>query len=160
MTVALTQTPLHWASYNVAYTYSAAQGTGNGANYASIEDAMRRFSFTGVLHTSPDAGSTLWQHISHGLVLSGSSDYISRKEFAGLNFINLNARLTKDLMVGSRFRLQAVVQTFNMMTRTNNLFSKAMAVVGEGDTGVFQAYTRVAEVQSPDNTEGGLRLTF
>jgi hypothetical protein len=121
---------------------------------------MRRLSFTGVLHTSLDAGSTLWQRLNHGLVLSGSTDYLNREEFAGLNFVNLNARLTKDLVVGPRFHLQAVVQTFNMIARTNGTFSKAVATFDDNATGLFQAYTRVAEAQSPDHTEGGLRLIF
>lgn len=158
--VALTQTPVHWGSYKMSYTYSTAHTAGSGSNLSSIDDEMHRVSFTGVLHSSLDPGTTLWQRLTHGFFLTGTSDYLNRQEFAGLNFIDLNGRLTKDLVVGPRFRLQTVVQTFNMFQRTNDTFAKTVAAFGDKTGTFFSTYTRVAEAQMPNSTNAGLRLTF
>jgi len=77
-----------------------------------------------------------------------------------MNFINLNARLTKNLLVGPRFRLEAMVETFNMLQRTNAAFTHAASEMGENASEVFSTYRRVASLQSPNGSQMGLRMTF
>jgi hypothetical protein len=160
ISVAFTQQPVRWGNYKVSYTYSTAEGSGSGANTSYIDDRMRRVSFTGVLHTSLDPSATLWQRVTHGFLLSGTTDYLSRSEFLGMNFINLNARLTKNLTMGSRFHLEAIAETFNMLQRSNASFAKAAAEMGESANEIFSTYNRVATAQSPNGTQAGLRLSF
>jgi len=158
--VAFAQQPVRWGNYKVSYTYSTAEGSGTGENASYINDQMRRVSFTGVLHTSLDPGSTMWQQLTHGFLLAGTTDYSNRSEFLGMNFINLNARLTKNLLVGPRFRLEAMVETFNMLQRTNAAFTHAASEMGENASEVFSTYRRVASLQSPNGSQMGLRMTF
>jgi len=159
-TVAYTQAPVRWGNYKVAYTYSRTEGAGTGLNASYIADQMRRLSFTGVLHTSLNPGSTLWQQVTHGFVLTGTTDYMNRSEFLGMNFINLNARLSKSLVANPRFHIEAMAETFNMFQRTNASFSKAAEQMGEGASEVFSVYKRVATAQSPNGTQAGLKLRF
>jgi Carboxypeptidase regulatory-like domain len=158
--VAFTQEPVRWGNYKVSYTYSTAEGSGTGANTSYIDDQMRRVSFTGVLHTSLDPGSTLWQRATHGFMLAGTTDYYNRSEFAGMNFINFNARLSKNLLVGPIFHLEAVVETFNMLERTNAAFINAAAELGESATQILSTYKNVASAQAPNGSQIGLRMTF
>ncbi len=158
--IAFTQQPIRWGNYKVSYTYSTAEGEGTGVNESYVNDGMRRLSFTGVLHTSLDPGSTMWQRLTHGFLLSGTTDYLSRSEFLGMNFINLNARLTKSLVAGPQFRLEGLVETFNALQRTNSSFSQAVTEMGESRNEIFSTYQRVAAVQSPNGTQAGFRLIF
>ena len=160
LSVAFTQEPVRWGNYKVSYTYSTAEGSGTGANDSYVSDAMKRVSFTGVLHTSLDSGSTTWQRLSRGFQLAGTSDYFNRSEFAGMNFINLNARLTKSLATGRVFRLEGVLETFNTLARTNASFAHEAALLGGNAAQMFSTYTRVAAIQSPNGSQFGLHMTF
>jgi len=160
ISVAFTQQPVRWGNYKVSYTYSAAEGSGTGTNTSYIADQMRRVSFTGVLHTSLDPGTTLWQRATHGFMLAGTTDYYNRSEFLGMNFINFNARLSKNLLVGPMFRLEAIAETFNMLQRTNAAFMNVGAELGKNATEIISTYQRVASAQSPNGSQIGLRMTF
>lgn len=158
--VAFTENPVRWGNYKVSYTYATAESNGTGENTAFLDDRLRRVSFTGVLHTSGDPGSDIWQHVSHGFVLTGTGDYASRSEFAGMNFINFNARIAKTLAWGQNYRLDLVSETFNMFERTNAAFANSAARMGDGAALIFNTYQRVAAFQSPNGSQFGLRLVF
>lgn len=160
ISIAFTQQAARWGNYKVSYTYSTAKGSGTGANTSYIDDQMKRVSFTGVLHSSLDPGATLWQRVTHGFLLTGTTDYVNRTEFLGINFFNLNGRLTKNLVTSSRFHLEAMAETFNMLQRSNASFAKAAAERGESANEIFSTYKRVATAQSPNGTQAGLRLSF
>lgn len=159
-TLAFTQEPVRWGNYKVSYTYASAQGSGTGVNTSQVNDLMRRASFTGVLHTSSEPGSDLWQHVEHGFVLTGTGDYTNRAEFAGMNFINFNARLTKTLAWGRSYRVDVLAETFNMMQRTNAAFARSAAEMGDSAASIYSTYQRVASFQSPNGSELGMRVTF
>ncbi len=158
--VAFAQQPVRWGNYKVSYTYATAQSTGTAENTAMIEDRMRRASFTGVLHTSLDPGTDAWQRLTHGFMLTGTSDYADRSEFAGMSFLNFNARLSKTLAWGQGYRLQLQTETFNMLQRTNAAFARSMALRGDGTAIIYNTYQRVASFQSPNGTLVGLHLDF
>lgn len=159
-TIAFTQQPAHWGNYKVAYTYANAQGMGTQENTSSLEDRMRRLSFTGVLHTSAEQGSNLWQDLTRGFMLTGTSDYLQRSEFRGLSFINLNARLSKVIAWGQHYRLEALAETFNTFQQTNASLLRSEAAMGEDAAGIFATYKQVASLQSPSGSQVGMRLTF
>lgn len=158
--LAFTQNPVRWGNYKVAYTYATAQGQGMGDNTSSIDDQMRRASFTGVLHTSLEPGSGFVQRLTNGFMLTGTGDYTSRSEFAGLNFINVNARLSKTLSWGQNYHLEFLAETFNMLQQTNAAFAKSLALMGPYSAGLFDMYQRVASFQSPNGNQFGLRFVF
>lgn len=159
-TAAFAQEPLKWGNYKVSYTYSVAEGAGTGANLSYLSDQMRRLSFTGVLHTALSEGSTPWQRLTHGFLLTGTADYSNRSEFLGMSFINVNARLSKSLVTAQGFRLEGMVETFNMLQRTNAAFSNAAAQMGDGAAAIFSTYRRIASLQSPNGSQMGLRMIF
>ncbi len=159
--VAFTQRPTQWGDYKVSYTYATAQDSGTEPDaFFFINDRLRRASFTGDLHTTPGPGSDLWQHIANGFVLTGTGDYTKRSEFAGLNFVNMNARLSKTLAWGESYRLDFLAETFNMLQRTNAAFANSAAKMGDSLASVYTTYQRVASFQSPNGSQLGLRLTF
>jgi hypothetical protein len=159
-TVALTQEPVRWGQYKVAYTYASANGAGALGNLSSISDVERRVSLTSVLHTSAEPASTWRQYLSRGFVLSGTGDYTNRSEFVGMNFIDMNARLTKSLAWSTRYRLDFLAETFNTLERTNASFSKSLAEMGDRAASMFATYRSVASLQGPSGTRVGLRLGF
>lgn len=160
VSVALTQEPVRWGNYKIAYTASKAEGSGTDGNTSFINDDMRRVSFTGVLHTSPEAGVGMWQRISRGFMLSGTEDYTNRSEFAGMTFINLNARLTKTLVWGQHYRLEALAETFNSLEKTNAAFAKSAAGMGDRMASVYSTYKLIGSLQGPTGTQFGLRMGF
>ena len=159
--VAFTQRPTHWGDYKVSYTYATVQGSGTQpGDFFFISDRLRRASFTGDLHTAAGPGSDLWQHLANGFVLTGTGDYTKRSEFAGLNFIDMNARISKTLAWGENYRLDFMAETFNMLQRTNAAFANSAAKMGDSLASVYSTYTRVASFQSPNGSQLGLRLIF
>ncbi len=159
-TVAFTQDPVRWGSYRVAFTRSMAEGSGTQDNESYISDDLRRVSITGALHTSLEPASGWRQRLSRGYTVSGSGDYSSRTEFAGMNFINLNARLTKTLSWGQHYRLDALAETLNSFERTNAAFGRSFANMGDRAANIFATYRSIASLQGPASTQLGLRLAF
>jgi hypothetical protein len=125
-----------------------------------IDDQMRRASLTGNLHTSLEPASDLWQRLANGFVLTGTGDYTSRSEFAGLRFMSLNARLSKTLAWGKNFRLDALAETCNMLVRADASFMRSALEMGDSAAGLFSTYQRVASAQGPNGSQAGLRLSF
>jgi hypothetical protein len=93
-------------------------------------------------------------------VLSGTGDYSSRSEFAGMNFINMNARLTKTLARGQHYRLDALAETFNSFERTNAAFARSFENMNDRAANVFSTYRAIASLQGPTSTQFGFRLGF
>ena len=154
------QQPTPWSSYKVAYTYVTAHGFGTGENNANVEDTMRRASFTGVLHTSPQAGTDFWQHLTNGIALAAGGDFTNRSEFAGMSFFNLDGRLTKTLAWGKSYHLEALAETFRTVQRTSATVTQTAAEMGSSFASFFSTYERVAAAQAPSGGQAGLRLTF
>jgi hypothetical protein len=160
MTVALTQEPTRWGNYKVAYTYASANSSGTMGNDSNLNDTLRRVSFNGVLHTSAEPATNTWQHFTRGFVLTGAGDYTNRSEFTGLNFIDMNARLTKTLAWGTHYRLDALAETMNSFERTSAPYLKSLTGMGERYVNVYSTYRAVASLQGPTATQFGLRLGF
>jgi len=159
-TVAVTQEPVRWGNYRVAYTRSSSEGSGTLGSGSYLRDDQSRVSMSGVLHTSPEPGSGWMQRVSRGFMLSGAGDYSTRTEFTGINFINLNARLTKTLVWGQHYRLDGLVETVNSFERTNAAFAKTFGEFGSRAANMFATYRSVASLQGPTGTQIGLKLGF
>jgi hypothetical protein len=160
VTVALLQRPVQWGDYRVAYTYSSGQGSNAPAYGSLVGDQMRRAVFNGTLHTSLDAGSGLWQHLTHGFALSGYGDFTQRDELPGLDFFHLNAQLTKGFQLGNHTRLEFLAQTFSLFEHRNYSMAKAISELGESGGSMLATYGRLAAIGVPNGTQAGLRLQF
>jgi carboxypeptidase family protein len=157
LTVALVEHPAQWGDYKVAYTYA----DGQGSMYNTIVgDQMRRVAFTSTLHTPFTAGSGLWQHFTHGVALSGYGDLTRHNELPDLDFIHLNAQLTKSFQLGSRTRLEFIAQTSDMREHRNYSTSRAISELGEYGGDLLSFYARFAAIGTPNGTQAGLRLKF
>lgn len=98
--------------------------------------------------------------MKNGFLLSGTADYFNRSEFLGMNFINLNARLTKNFFSGQKLRIDGMAETFSMLQRTNASYAKAVTEMGNGASEMFSVYRGVAALQNPEGSQMGLRMTF
>ena len=159
-TIAFTQQPARWGNYKVAYTYAKATSSGMGENTSSFEDRLRRLSFTGVLHTSAEPASDIWQALTRGFVLTGTTDYSQRSEFTGMSFLNFNTRLAKTIAWGKSYHLEALFQDFSMLQRTSASLMRSEAAMGINSAAVFATYKQVAALQNPGGSQLGMRLTF
>ena len=159
-TVALVERPMQWGNYRVAYTYSSGQTSTPQSFGSLLGNQMRRAVFNGTLHTPLDEGSGLWQHITHGFALSGYGDFTRREALPGLDFIHLNAQLTRGFQLGSRSRLEFVAQTFSTLEHRNYSMAKAISELGESGGSMLATYGRLAAIGVPNGTQAGLRLQF
>jgi len=160
LSVSFVQRPVRWGDYKVSYTYATAQSSGAQEYNAIVGDQMRRVSFTGALHTSPDAATNLWQNLSHNFALTGYGDFTRRNEMPGLDFIHFNAQLVKSFQLGTRARLEAVAQSFNMLEHRNYSIDKAREELGEYGVNILSSYERVSALATPNGSQVGLRLKF
>ena len=157
LTVALAEHPAQWGDYKVAYTYA----DGQGSMYNTFAgDQMRRVAFTSTLHTPFTAGMGLWQHLTYGLALSGYGDLTRRNELPGLDFIHLNAQLTKSFQLGRQTRLQLFAQTSDMREHRNYSTAKAISELGDYGGNILSSYARFAAMGTPNGAQAGLRLKF
>jgi hypothetical protein len=157
LTVALAGHPLQWGDYKVVYTYA---GGGASTYDTFVGDQMRRVAFSTTLHSPFNNGSGLWQHVTHGIALSGYGDFTQRNELPGLDFIHLNAQLTKSFQLGNRTRLEVIARTSDMLERRNYSTAKAISELGEYGGNILSSYARFAAIGTPNGTQVGLRLTF
>jgi hypothetical protein len=159
-TVAFEHDPTRWGNYRVAYSHASADSSGALGNGSYASDNLRRLSFTSGLHTSDEAPAGVLQRFSRGLAFTTTGDYSRRSEFTGLDFVNLNARLTKTLAWGAHYRLDALAETMNSFERTSAPFLKSFEGMGERYVNVYSTYRAVASLQAPNAARFGLRLGF
>lgn len=160
LSAALTQEPTRWSSYKLSYSYASADSSGMLGNGSYLADTLRSVSFAGTLHSSAEPAGDLRQRLTRGFVLSASDSYTTRSEFTGINFIDMNARLTKTLAWGRHYRLDALAETFNSFERTGIPFLKSVQDGGERYMNMYSTFRAVASLQGPTATQFGLRLGF
>lgn len=160
LSVAFAQRPLRWGDYKVSYTYAQTQSSAGQEFNELVGDQMRQVAFTGALHTSADTATNLWQLLNHNFALSGYGDFTRRNELPGLDFIHLNAQLVKSFQLGTRARLEAVAQTFNMLEHRNYSLDKAREELGDYGVDILSSYERMAALGTTNGSQIGLRLKF
>jgi hypothetical protein len=161
LSVSFVQNPIHWGTYQVGYTWAAVSMRQGPGLYDSLpSDEMHRVSFLGSLHTSPEYGSSWWSLLSHGLTLSGYGDMTARSELPGLDFLHLNARLTKAVQIGSRAQLECFAEAANSFDYRTYSLSKAASELSGYGMEVLASYQRFADLTDPDSNQAGLRVRF
>jgi hypothetical protein len=93
--VSLVQRPSEWASFRVSYTLSKSMNDLGEAFFSSPidptdisrdwgrsdDDQRHRLVIDGTINTSMEPATTIWEHMSHGLQLSGMLQYYSSLPF-------------------------------------------------------------------------------
>src|SRR5579885_2978299 len=115
----------------------------------SDDDQRHRLVFFGVLRSPAGNARTLWQKASHGFQISGMLQYYSalplnivtgtttiqgsparplvngaflkRNAGSGFDFFNVNARLERTFVAGSRLRLETIAEAFNLLNHLNGI---------------------------------------
>jgi len=161
LTISFVQSPIHWGTYRVSYTRAQVTAQGGSDNYGSFgDDQMQRISFLGSVHTAMQDAPGWWNRLNRGLTLSGYGDLTGRSQLPGLDFIHLNARLTKSMDLSPRARLEFFAETANMLDYRTFSMSRAAVDLSSYGMGVLSSYQRYAELTSPASTETGLRVSF
>jgi len=161
LAISFVQTPIHWGTYRVSYTWAQVSAQGGSNNYGSFgDDQMQRISFLGSVHTAMQDAPGWWNRLNRGLTLSGYGDLTGRSQLPGLDFIHLNARLTKSMELSPRARLEFFAETANMLDYRTFSMSRAALDLSSYGMAVLSSYQRYAELTSPASTETGLRVSF
>lgn len=162
LTISFMQTPIHWGTYRVSYTRAQVSAQGGSDDYYGSfgADQMQRVAFLGSVHTAMQDAPGWWNRLNRGLTLSGYGDLTGRSQLPGLDFVHLNARLTKSMELSPRARLEFFAETANMLDYRTFSMSKAALDLSSYGMGVLSSYQRYAELTSPASTETGLRVSF
>ena len=154
----------------------------------SDDDQRHRFVFDGTIHSSVANPTTFWQRISSGFQLNGMLQYysalpfnitagtttvqgttarpvvngafISRNAGTGFDFFNVNARLSRTFQTTERFRLQAMVEAFNLFNHVNGVALNGSFGAGTFPVNPSPNFKQITAVADPRTLQFGLRLSF
>jgi hypothetical protein len=154
----------------------------------SDDDQRHRVAFDGIIHSPMGSANTLWKRISHGFQLNGMLQYysalpfnitsgtntvqgtsarptingafISRNAGTGFDFLNVNARVSRTFDAGDRYRVETMIEAFNLLNHVNGA-----ALNGTFGTGTYPAnplptFKQITAVADPRTLQFGLRLSF
>jgi hypothetical protein len=154
----------------------------------SDDDQRHRVAFDGTVQSPSGPASSLWQHLTHGFQLSGMLQYysalplnitsgvttvqgttgrpivngafISRNAGIGNDFFSVNARLSRTFSLTERWRLEGIVEGFNVLNRRNNLARNGNFGVGVYPTNPSPNFGQITAVNDPRVLQLALRIRF
>jgi len=154
----------------------------------SDDDQRHRLVFDGTIQSPSGAAKTLWGHISHGFRLSGIVQYysalplnitagattiqgtaarpvvngafIDRNAGTGFNFVNVNARLSRNFRLAEGARLETMIEAFNLLNHTNGIAMNGTFGTGAYPANPLPAFRQVTSVADPRTLQLGLRISF
>lgn len=154
----------------------------------SDDDQRHRLVFDGTIQSPSGAAKTLWGHISHGFRLSGIVQYysalplnitagattiqgtaarpvvngafIDRNAGTGFNFVNVNARLSRNFRLAEGARLETMIEAFNLLNHTNGISMNGTFGTGAYPANPLPAFRQVTSVADPRTLQLGLRISF
>ncbi len=154
----------------------------------SDDDQRHRFVFEGSTHTPQGRANTLWGHVSHGFELTALLQYysssplnlttgsttvqgtaarpsvggvfIGRNVGTGADFFNLSGRLTRNLRVSDRVRLQLIAEGFNLTNHVNAVSLNGVFGTGSYPSNPSPTFRQITAVSDPRALQFALRLAF
>jgi hypothetical protein len=154
----------------------------------SDDDQRQRLVFNGAVHSSLDKASTPWERISHGFQLSGMLQYYSALPFnvttgattiqgtsarptvngafigrnagTGFDFLNVNARLSREFRIGERLKLEWLAEAFNLLNHLNGVTLNGTFGAGAYPANPLPAFKQITAVADPRTLQLALRLAF
>jgi len=104
------------------------------------------------------AGSNTIQGTSARPTLNGS--FISRNAGTGFKFFNVNARLSRTFRANEQFRIEAMVEAFNLFNRVNGVALNGNFGGGTYPTNPLPTFKQVTAVADPRTLQVALRFSF
>jgi hypothetical protein len=86
--------------------------------------------------------------------------YISRNAGTGFDLLNVNSRISRTFDVTERFRIQAMVEAFNVLTHVNGVALNGSFGTGVYPTNPVSTFKQVTAVADPRTFQMGLRVSF
>jgi hypothetical protein len=154
----------------------------------SDDDQRYRLVFFGVLRSPADNARTLWQKASHGFQISGMLQYYSalplnivtgtttiqgsparplvngaflkRNAGSGFDFFNVNARLERTFVAGSRLRVETIAEAFNLLNHLNGITLNGTFGTGSYPNNPSPSFRQITAVADPRTVQLALRLRF
>ena len=196
------QRPARWGAYRVSYVYSTSMNNVGEAFFnapidnfdlsrdwgRSDDDQRHRLVVSGAINSPAGPATTIWEHLSHDLQLSGVLRGYSALPFnitSGVNtiqgtagrpivdgafiprnagelsaFVSLDVRVSRAFAVGPRARIEALIEVFNLLNRQNTLAVNANFGAGAYPTNPSPTFRQVTAVADPRTAQIGLRVRF
>lgn len=154
----------------------------------SDDDQRHRFVLDGNLHTSLSRPKNVLQWITHGFTLSSmlqsysalplnittgantvqgtaarptiNGVFINRNAGIGFDALNLNVRLSRQIQLGERWRLEALAEAFNFLNRMNGVTRNGVFGTGAYPSTPSATFGQNTAVQDPRNLQLALRIGF
>ena len=188
--ISFVQRPVKWGSYRVSYTFSKAldnvgefffSGPLDNSNIwrdygRSDDDQRHRLVFDGNLHLprgvefsgilqyysalplNITSGVTTVQGTAGRPLVNGA--FLGRNTGTGNDLFTVNPRVSKIFAIGERFRLQALVEGFNVLNHRNNLTKNGSFGAGAFPNSPSATFGQVTAVNEPRILQAALRLSF
>lgn len=202
LSIAYVQRPVRWGSYRLSYTYSKSlddvgefffSSPLNNFNIwqdwgRSDDDQRHRVVFDTTLHSPMGKASGLWQHVSHGFLLSGILQYysplplnlttgantiqgtaarpsingvfIGRNVGKGFDFFGVSGRLSRTFAFNERWRLETMAEAFNALNHRNNLIPNGTFGTGTYPANPLPSFGQPTAVGDPRTLQLALRIAF
>jgi outer membrane receptor protein involved in Fe transport len=154
----------------------------------SDDDQRHRLVLHAAVNTPREPGTTLWTRLSNRFQLSGAMRYyaavplnitsgvttiqgtagrpivdgafIPRNAGAGPDFFSLDLRLSRTFPIGSRARIEALAEVFNLTNRENVVAMNGNFGSGDYPDNPSSAFGQVTAVGEPRSVQLGLRVSF
>jgi hypothetical protein len=154
----------------------------------SDDDQRHRFVFDGTIQSPASTPNNLFERITHNFQLGTMIQYysalpfnitagtttiqgttarptvngafISRNAGAGFSFFNVNARLSRTFRVSEEFRIQAMLEAFNLFNHVNGVALNGNFGSGAYPTNPTPTFKQMTAVADPRTLQLGLRMSF
>jgi hypothetical protein len=154
----------------------------------SDDDQRHRFVFDGTIHSPMGAANSRLERLSHGFQLGTMIQYYSALPFnitagsntiqgttarpmlngafigrnvgTGFDFFNVNARLSRTFHMNDQFRVEAMLEAFNLLNHVNGVALNGNFGSGTYPINPLPTFKQVTAVADPRTLQVGLRLAF
>ena len=202
LNVSFMQRPARWGHYRVSYSLSKSMNNVGEAFFSSPIDPFdlskdwgrsdgdqrHRLVLSGSVHTSTDAGTTMWEKVTHGVQASGmlqsysalpfnltsgvttiqgtagrpivNGEFIERNAGTADECFSLNTKLSRSFRVGGAARIEGAVEVFNLTNRRNDTGRNAVFGPGAYPTASSPAFNQITAVGDPRLAQFSVRVSF
>jgi carboxypeptidase family protein len=200
--LSLLQRPARWGEYRVSYTFSKSMNNVGEFFFSSPidpfdlskdwgrsdDDQRHRLAITASARTSTAPAATFWQHVTHGVQISGvlqaysalplnvvsgvttvqgttgrpivNGTFIARNAAVGSDFMTLNVRGSRMVRIDERIQLEAIAEAFNITNRVNVITRNSTFGSGVYPANPSATFRQVTAVGEPRSFQFGLRVRF
>jgi hypothetical protein len=154
----------------------------------SDDDQHHRVTFDGNVHTSMAAAKNTWERISHGFQLSGMLQYysalpfnittgsntvqgtaarptinggfISRNAGIGVDFYNVNFRVSRTFALREHLRMEGIAEAFNVLNHRNDLTRNGVFGAGAYPSAPSATFGQITAVNDSRVLQFALRFSY